>query len=97
MIVTREYIHRHKTPRGAWTRVQIEALGLKWSEKTHGWIDRLEGTEISEEQAKKFEEGRTSGKKNLRKEMLYRIKQLALIELREIEKALDVLEDKVDF
>lgn len=89
MIVTREYIHRHKTLRGAWNKVQIEALGLKWSEKTHGWIDRLEGTEISEEQAKKFEEGRTGGKKNLRKEILYRIKQLDLIELRVIEEVLD--------
>jgi len=47
MILTRKYIMRYRTDKGAWTRAQIEALGLRWSPE-RGWIDRVVGTELSE-------------------------------------------------
>lgn len=56
--VTRYWIHEHKTPAGAWTKAQIEALGMTWAEKTKGWIDRIEGRTISETQRQAFEQGR---------------------------------------
>lgn len=46
MMITKEWIHAHKTPAGAWNRKQIEALGLTWPARK-GWQKRLEGTEIS--------------------------------------------------
>lgn len=56
MQITREWIMAHRTPYGAWTRYQIEALGLKWPMK-EGWIARLVGKELSDEKARQFEAG----------------------------------------
>jgi hypothetical protein len=56
VLITREYINKHKTPRGAWTRAQIEALGIEWPAK-QGWISRLDGEVITSDQARRFEEG----------------------------------------
>ena len=55
--ITRDYIESNKTARGAWTKVQIEALGIEWP-PTGGWIDRLIGEVISPEQARRFEQGK---------------------------------------
>jgi len=52
--LTIDYIDSHKTKAGAWTRKQIEALGLKWPLVT-GWKDRLVGEIITAEQANIFE------------------------------------------
>ena len=42
-------------PRGnAWKRVQVEAIGVSHPLKS-GWIQRAEGTEITEENRKRFE------------------------------------------
>ena len=57
LVITRDYINDNKTKRGAWTKVQIEALGIEWPPK-HGWIDRLIGEVISPEQANRFEQGK---------------------------------------
>lgn len=54
MILTKEYINRYRTNKGAFTQSQVEALGLIWPPEK-GWINRLVGTEISEENAKVFE------------------------------------------
>ena len=54
MQVTRSYIMANRTNRGAWTRSQIEALGVEWPPR-QGWIDRIVGTEISAEAARRFE------------------------------------------
>lgn len=56
--VTRYWIHEHKTPAGAWTKAQIEALGLRWKDKKKGWIGRVEGRTISEARRQAFEQGR---------------------------------------
>ena len=53
MIVTKKWIHAHRTPAGAWNRKQIEALGLSWPARK-GWIKALEGTEISLKNALEF-------------------------------------------
>jgi len=54
-IITREWIFNNRTERGAWTKKQIEALGLKWP-TTSGWIDELVGEAISSHNARIFEE-----------------------------------------
>ena len=37
----------HRTTKGSWTRLQIEALGIDWPPKK-GWIDRVVGNDLSE-------------------------------------------------
>lgn len=55
--ITIEYIQAHKTENGSWTKAQIFALGLSYPLK-NGWQKRLVGQELSDEQAKLFEEGK---------------------------------------
>jgi len=57
MILTKQYINSHRTDKGGITKAQVEALGLKWTPPA-GWVKRLIGTEISDQQARKFEEGK---------------------------------------
>ena len=57
MIITREYIFKHITKRGAWTKVQLSAIGIEWPPQK-GWIDRIEGKYITDQQAKQFEQGK---------------------------------------
>lgn len=52
--LTPELIHMGKSQAGGWSRAQLEALGLKWSDKTKGWIKRLSGTTVSREAYEKF-------------------------------------------
>ena len=54
MIVTREWIHGHKTRRGAWNKKQLAVFGVKWP-PVQGWISRLEGTRITDQQRREFE------------------------------------------
>jgi len=42
--VTLEEINAARTPRGGWTRKQLEAWGLEWPVKS-GWVRRLTGDE----------------------------------------------------
>lgn len=55
--ITREWIMANRTDRGAWTRAQIEALGIQYPPSS-GWIARLTGTAISDEKSQAFVEGR---------------------------------------
>jgi len=57
VVITKAYLQKHSTKSGAWTKAQINALGLEWP-VTKGWQKRLEGTEITREQANDFENGR---------------------------------------
>ena len=61
-IITKEWIMNNRTKRGAWTKKQIEALGLKWP-ATQGWINDLVGDVISSHDARSFEEGKDKIKK----------------------------------
>jgi len=55
-IVTKQWLHKNKTPAGGYTRTQIEALGNKWPPKS-GWPKRAIGIHITEDQRKMFEDG----------------------------------------
>ena len=55
--VTRDWIFDNRTRRGAWTRHQIQALGLTWP-ATSGWIEKLDGELITALQAREFEAGK---------------------------------------
>lgn len=52
--ITKDWINKHKTPKGSWTKAQTTALGLEWP-LTSGWRGRIDGTIITHEQAKLFE------------------------------------------
>lgn len=54
MVVTKVWIMANRTPRGAWTKSQIQALGIDWPAR-RGWIEDVAGTEISEENKLIFE------------------------------------------
>lgn len=43
----------NRTDKGAWTRAQLEVVGIKWPPSA-GWISRLKGKEITEDQASEF-------------------------------------------
>lgn len=46
MIITKKWIHDHKTQAGAWNRKQLAAIGVRWP-AVKGWIDVVDGHEIS--------------------------------------------------
>jgi len=54
MIVTRKWINDNKTKGGAWTKSQVNALGLPWPPLV-GWARRLEGSVITDDKRKIFE------------------------------------------
>jgi len=54
MKITRSFIMANKTDRGAWTRSQIESLGIPWPPRK-GWIGRAEGKYMSSENQRVFE------------------------------------------
>jgi len=61
MQVTREWLKQYATPCGerrhAWTRRQIEALGVTYP-PSKGWTFLVVGREITDEQRQRFEQGR---------------------------------------
>ena len=54
MLVTREWIFEHRTRKGAWTRAQLAAIGVSWP-PISGWVSRVVGSTISEEDKRQFE------------------------------------------
>lgn len=57
MKMTHEWLHQWKTGKGGWTRVQLAAIGVPWPPKK-GWLSAAIGREITDEQRRRFEEGR---------------------------------------
>ena len=55
--VTRDWIHRHKTERGGFTKAQVQALGVDYPPKK-GWVSELCGEYITQDQAKAFMDGK---------------------------------------
>ena len=53
MKLTHELLMRHRTPKGAWTKAQMLALGLGWPPKP-GWMEEVIGNELSDQQFFKF-------------------------------------------
>ena len=54
MIITRLWITDNKTKKGAWTKLQLRAIGIPWP-PVSGWIQRAVGREITEDQQLAFE------------------------------------------
>jgi len=54
VIITKSYIMKHRTDKGAWTQPQLEALGIDWPPRK-GWIDRACGKELSNANQIQFE------------------------------------------
>jgi hypothetical protein len=54
MKITKEWLRAHKTPNGGWTKAQLAAIGFRWEDKSCGWVDRLVGKEITDQQAEAF-------------------------------------------
>jgi hypothetical protein len=52
--ITREWLFMHRTHRGAWTRDQLEAIGVFWPPKA-GWIERRIGKDIPDDAKRQFE------------------------------------------
>lgn len=57
MQITHDWLVSVQTPRGAWTMAQLALLGVAWPPQ-HGWKRRLEGTEITEDIARRVEVAR---------------------------------------
>ncbi len=53
MKVTRQLLMQHRTPKGAWTKAQLLALGLSWPPR-HGWMEEVVGKELTERQYNQF-------------------------------------------
>jgi len=45
MIITKQWIHAHKTDGGAWNKPQLKAIGIDWP-ATKGWINDVIGKDI---------------------------------------------------
>lgn len=52
--IDENYLNKHKTKKGAWTRNQLKAIGVEWP-LVSGWKERVIGTTISPEQQMIFE------------------------------------------
>ena len=94
--VTIDYINKHKTEKGAWTRKQILALGIKWPPKS-GWKQELDGTYITQEKAREFEDGKTQHaefKPMKYKKILSSIEKLSDGQLRSVKQKIDQLLSK---
>ena len=53
MKVTSEFIHRNKTQNGGWTKSQLAIVGVDFPPQK-GWISRVVGMEITDEDAERF-------------------------------------------
>lgn len=69
-IVTVEWIHEHASYHGpagnSWKKVQAEALGLTYPFKA-GWIQRVEGMQITQEHRDRFEFYKDTAKRTRKK------------------------------
>lgn len=59
MIVTKTWVHAHKTVRGGWTKKQLAVLGVPWP-PPKGWLKAVVGTQITESQRIEFEAARSA-------------------------------------
>ena len=57
MIITKQFIMDNRTAKGAWTKKQIEALGITYP-PTKGWIQDVIGKRITEQKSGEFIEGK---------------------------------------
>lgn len=53
MKLMHDILMQYRTPKGAWTKLQLLALDVKWP-PDHGWIKRVVGMELTERQFQQF-------------------------------------------
>ena len=53
MRITTDFIHKHRTPRGGFSRAQMYALGVEWPPR-RGWIIEAARREHTEEAVAAF-------------------------------------------
>lgn len=58
ILITDDYLNSHRTERGAWTKSQFKVIGVPWP-PIAGWKSVVLGRELTDEQAKAFEAGKT--------------------------------------
>ena len=66
MIITKDYLNKHKTNKGAYTRKQFQILGIGWP-PGKGWERQIIGKEITIEEAGLFEKAKNIKVENKRK------------------------------
>lgn len=76
--ITKQYLNRHRTERGSWTRAQIEALGIEWPPR-QGWQHKIIGTYLSKKKAQVFEKAKTQFAKD-RKTTVQKLSNFQLLE-----------------
>lgn len=98
VLISLEYLEKHRTKKGGYNKRQIESLGLTWPVE-HGWREKLVGTILSAEKASQFEQAKYRTRKpkqkaNINAEMAisylvknaYRLNHKQIVRLREVEK-----------
>jgi hypothetical protein len=74
--ITKQWLNAHKTESGGVTKAQIILLGIDWP-PPRGWMSRLEGCQISDDDRSRFELGKhiklVKQHKTKRKQHGYRI------------------------
>lgn len=54
MLITKTWLQAYRTEKGGWTKAQLACLDVEWPPR-HGWMKRVVGEVLSEEQARVFE------------------------------------------
>ena len=58
MRITKEWLFSHQTDGGSWTRDQLAAVAVDWPPSS-GWMDRIIGNEIADQEKARFEARKT--------------------------------------
>jgi len=53
-VITKKWLDANRTAKGAFTKKQVQALGIKWP-PTSGWMKSIVGEFISSDKAREFE------------------------------------------
>jgi hypothetical protein len=54
MIITKEWLNKHRSKSGGYTKKQLNAIGVSWP-PVKGWVDKVIGNEIDEDNRRIFE------------------------------------------
>lgn len=95
--VDKKFIMKYRTARGAWTRAQLNIIGVSWP-PAQGWIARVTGKQITESEAEEFKRlsgVKSKGKSNIEKNYLGILSQIKMLEDSMIDNLLERLTKEV--
>ena len=95
--VDKKFIMNNRTARGAWTRAQLNIIGVDWP-PAQGWIARVTGKQITESEAEEFKRlsgVKSKGKSSLEKNYLGVLSQIKMLEDSMIDNLLERLTKEV--